>query len=140
MSTVLWANALLDGKVTSDQEDRYALYRHLDRLDKLCRSLGLTPLSEICDSTDMRFNLGDAELPEGMASTNDLMAREGVWLPGAEAAALLEAILAVVRERRIRFGLLRDDHDEVVRELSETLAFARDAAARGAKFNFSMVM
>jgi len=140
MSTVLWANALLDGTVTSDQEDRDALYRHLDKLDEVCRSLGLTPLSEICDSTDMRFNVGDADLPEGMTSTNELMARDGVWLPGAEAVALLEELLAAVQERRMRFGLFRNDHDEVVRELSESLAFARTAASRGARFNFAMVM
>jgi hypothetical protein len=139
MSTVLWANALLDGRVTSDQEDRYALYRHLDKLDKVCRSCGLPPLSDVCDTTDAKFNLGDEELPDGMTSTTDLMAREGAWLPGAEAAALLEALLAVVQERRIRFGLLRDDHDEVVRELADALAFARAAAAQGAKFNFAVV-
>lgn len=139
MSTVLWANQLSDGAVTSDQEDRYALYRHLDKLDKVCRSLGMTPLSAICDSTDMQFNLGDAELPEGMTSTNDLMARDGVWVPAVEAVALLEGLLAAVREKQIRFGILRDDHDEVVRELSESLAVARAAAAQGAKFNFAVV-
>ncbi len=74
-----------------------------------------------------------------MTSTTELMARDGVWLPGAEAVALLEGLLAAVQERRRRFGLLRDDHDEVVRELSETLAFARSAAAQGAKFNFAVV-
>jgi len=140
MSTVLWANQLLDGKVTSDQEDRYALYRHLDRLDRVCRSLGLTPLSAICDSTDMRFSLDDTDLPEGMASTNELMARDSVWVPAAEAVALLEGLLAAVRERRVRFGILRDDHDDVVRELSESLALARSAAAQGAMFNFAFVM
>jgi hypothetical protein len=76
MSTVLWANALLDGRVSSDR---------------------------------------------------------------TEAVALLEGLLAAVQERRMRFGLLRDDHDEVVRELSETLAFARAAAAQGAMFNFAVV-
>lgn len=140
MSTVLWAYALLDGTVTSDQVDRYALYRHLGKLDEVCRSLALLPLSEICDSTDMRCNVGDEALPEGMASTTELMARDGVWIPGGEAVALLQELLRAVQERGIRFGLLRDDHDEVVRELSESLAFARDAAAQGARFNFSVVM
>ena len=140
MSTVLWVNALLDGTVTSDEMDRYAIYRHLHKLDGVCRSLGLAPLSEICDSTDMRCNVGDAELPEGMASTNELMARDGVWLQGAEAVALLERLLAAVQERRIRFGVLRNDHDEVVRELSGSLAFARATASRGVRFNFAIVM
>jgi hypothetical protein len=33
MSTVLWANYLSDGTVTSDESDKYALYKFLDKLD-----------------------------------------------------------------------------------------------------------
>ncbi len=63
MSTVLWANALLDGRVNSDQDDRYALYRHLDKLDRVCRSLGLPPLSDVCDTTDSRFRSATKRSP-----------------------------------------------------------------------------
>ena len=140
MSTVLWANCLVDGVVTSDQADKHALCRHSDKLDALCREFGLTPLSEICDSTDMRFNLEDIELPEGMESTDELMARDGVWIDAQSAVKLLEKLLGAVKSKKPRFGLLKDDFDDVVSELEESISFAKTAAAKGAGFNFAIVM
>ncbi|MDX1527718.1 MAG: hypothetical protein R3337_03760 [Gammaproteobacteria bacterium] len=140
MSTVLWANCLVDGAVTSDQSDKYALFKHTDKLDVLCRDSGITPLSEVCDSTDMRFNVEDLELPDGMESTDELMARDGVWIDAQSAVTLLETLLGAVRSKKPRFGLLKDNIDDVVSELEESIAFAKAAAAEGAKFNFSIVM
>ncbi len=140
MSTVLWANVLVDGSVTSDQSDKYALCKHTDKLDALCRDSGITPLSEICDSTDMRYNVEDIELPEGMESTDELMARDGVWIEAQSAVTLLEELLGAVKSKKPRFGLLKDDFDDVVSELEESVAFAKDAAAKGARFNFAIVM
>ncbi len=140
MSTVLWANYLVDGVVTSDQADKYALCRHTHKLDALCRESGITPLSEICDSTDMRVNVEDIELPEGMESTDELMARDGVWIDSQSAVTLLENLLDAVRSKKPRFGLLKDDRDDVVSELEESIAFAKNAAAKGARFNFAIVM
>lgn len=140
MSTVLWANRLRDGLVVSDEADKYALHRHLSRLDRLAASIGLPPLSSWCDTTDLRFNVEDLELPPGMASTSEWMAVEGVWVDAEEAVRGLTALLAAIEQDRPRFGILRNDRDAVVAELRESLACARDAAADGARFNFSVVM
>jgi len=140
VSTVLWANYLSDGVVTSDESDKYALYSHLDKLDGVCKSIGLSPLSELCDTTDVRFNHDEIELPEGMESTNELMAKQGVWRDGAQARQMLQKLLAAVREKQTRFGLLKNEHDAVVAELDESIAFASTAEAKNAKFNFSVVM
>jgi hypothetical protein len=141
MSTVLWAHRLLDGVVTSDESDKPALHRHLPQLDRIAISAGAPLLlSSICDDTDLRFNLQDLALPAGMASTNEWMARDGVWADAADAARLLSALLETVLAKRPRFGLLRNDCDAVIEELRESLAYAEDAAARGARFNFAIVM
>lgn len=141
MSTVLWANRLRDGAVVRDESDKFALYKHLAKLDGIARDCGMPPLSELCDSTDLRFNTDDAlELPPGMASTQEWMAAQGVWTEGERAVALLAAVLAEVEAKRPRFGVLRNDYDAVVAELRESLAFARSAADASAKFNFSIVM
>ena len=141
MSTVLWANSLLDGVVASDESDKYALYKHAKKLDEICRSAGGHSFEAICDSTDLNFNLNDdAELPEGMTSTNEVMAKSGVWMEAADAVRMLSAALAHIREKQTRFGLLKNEHDEVVEELEESIAYAKTAAASGAKFNFSIVM
>lgn len=140
MSTVLWANRLEAGEVVSDQSDKHALHRHLARLDKIAAAAGLSPISAFCDSTDLRFNLQDLNLPEGMASTNEWMARDGVWIDAVEAVRVIAALLADIEAKRPRFGLLGNDIEAVLQELREALAFARDAAGRGARFNFAVVM
>jgi hypothetical protein len=140
MSTVLWANCLANGVVTSDEGDKYALYKYLGKLDGLCKSIGVAELSGFCDSTDIECNVGDKELPEGMASTDALMAQQGTWIDASEAIVILQALLDTVRQRKTRFGLLRNDHDAVVAELQESIVFAKAAAAKGAKFNFAIVM
>ena len=140
MSTVLWANVLVDGVVVSEEQDRIALYKHADKLDSLSRELGLPSFLAACDHTDLRFNMDeDMELPEDAQSTNDVMAVSGAWLLRGEADRLLESLVAGIRERRTRFGLLRDQHGEVVAELDEVLAFLR-SRPDAEKFNFSVVM
>lgn len=141
MSTVLWANLLADGVVTSEEADRYALYTHAGKLDTVCKSLGLPPFQGVLDTTDLRFNMDDdAELPEGVTSTNEVMASDGVWMDAAEAVAYLERLVSHIRTQKVRFGLLSNQHDEVVRELDEVIAFLRGKASPGSRFNFSVVM
>lgn len=141
MSTVLWANVLIGADVKSDETDRYALYKHADKLDAITRQLGLPAFNEFCDTTDLRYNTDDdAELPDGMSSTNELMARDGAWLDGEKAVETLERLAGHIREHRVRFGLLSNQHEEVLSELEEVIAFLRAEPGSGTKFNFSVVM
>ncbi|MCE9522062.1 MAG: hypothetical protein K8S25_06475 [Alphaproteobacteria bacterium] len=140
MSTVLWANFLLNGIVTSDESDKPALHKHATKLDGICLDTSKLSFEAICDSTDVTFNLGDEELPEGMASTNEVMAKSGVWMDGAEAVRMLTAALAHIQEKQTRFGLLKNDYEQVVSELEESITHAKAAASSGGKFNFSIVM
>ncbi|MDJ0747945.1 MAG: hypothetical protein QNJ11_00610 [Woeseiaceae bacterium] len=140
MSTVLWANYLVDSQVTCAESDLYALCKHADKLDKICRKYGVLPFLDTHDSTDMQFNIGDAEFPEGMESTDEIMAADGTWVDAQAAVEMLETLLKVVREENLRFGVLGNAHREVVAELEESIEFARAAAAKSAKFNFALVM
>lgn len=130
MSTVLWANLLVDGKVLSEQEDRLALYKHGTKLDALCRSLGLKPFLEICDTTDLRYNTEDLELPAGVESTDELMAAQGTWIATQEAIDVLAKLLDHIRAKGVRFGMLSNQHAEVVEELSGAIDFIRTSAAK----------
>jgi hypothetical protein len=141
MSTVLWANYLSDNTVVSDESDKYALYKHLEKIDAICQECNLSLLSRICDSTDLQFNMDERiELPAGMKSTTELMAQQGTWIEATQAVQLLETLLSTIRSQKTRFGFLKNDHDNVVTELQESLAFAKIAAEKQAKFNFCMVM
>lgn len=118
MSTVLWANALVDGVVTSDESDKYALYKHADKLDEICRRLLQRSFNDLCDTTDLEYNLSDEdELPQGLTSTNELMAARGKWVMAADAVELLTAVIHEIDARKTRFGLLKNDHDAVLAEL-----------------------
>ncbi len=141
MSTVLWTNRLLSGgDVESDESDKWALYRHAKKLDALARAAKVGAFSSLFDHIDLRYNTSDEELPEGMTSTNELMARDGVWKDADEALAILKGILAAVTVQKPRFGLAKNDYDVIVAELLESIAFASKAREAGAKFNFSVVM
>lgn len=140
MSTVLWANTLLAGKVTSDEADKPALHRHADKLDQICRRTSQRSFLAICDHTDAEFNLNDDPLPPGMTSTNELMAIKGHWMDCADAVRMLQAALEHIRAEKTRFGLLRNDHDGVVEELQQAIAYAESGVVGGARFNFSVVM
>jgi hypothetical protein len=140
VSTVLWANVLSAGTVRSDQSDLPALYAHADKLDAITRSLGLIPFLSICDMTDVRFNQDDIELPDGMESTNDLMAEQGVWAKVPDAIATLHALRQHIVAKSVRFGLLRNQHQQVVDELDEVIAFATAERASSDQFNFAVIM
>ncbi|TNF34851.1 MAG: hypothetical protein EP312_05190 [Gammaproteobacteria bacterium] len=141
MSTVLWANHLLNnGEVASDESDKWALYKHTEKLDKLASAAKVEPFSSLLDHTDIEFNMGDDELPDGMKSTKELMAHEGVWKSADDALAILNGLLAVISSEKPRFGVITSDYDVVVAELSESIEYAKKASEVGAKFNFSVVM
>jgi hypothetical protein len=53
MSTVLWANAFIDGKVNSDKSDKFFLYKHSKKLDKLSKRIGVISFSSVQDFTDV---------------------------------------------------------------------------------------
>lgn len=140
MSTVLWANVLVDGEVRSDQSDHPCLCRHTKKLDVLCREIGLPSFAGICDTTDQRFNLGDDPLPAGMTSTDKLMAAEGVWMSAGQALGMLERLREHIVDRKVRFGLLGDQRDAVVAEKDEVIGFVREQATDATRFNFAVVM
>lgn len=139
MSTVLWANLLQDGQVKSAESDLAALYKHGEKLDQLARKVGQPSFLGICDTTDLRFNADEFELPDGVESTDVVMAKEGVWIEVGSARLMLEALVGEIRRGNVRFGLLQNQQAQVLDELSEVLAFIQQAPPGAEKFNFSVV-
>ena len=140
MSTVLWANVLINGKVESDESDKYALYKHARKLDKITGELEVISFLSTQDFTDMQLNISDQDLPDGIDSTDELMAANGAWVTGAEAVEMLERLISYIALKNIRFGLLSNDFDQILSELKESLEFAKRAKSENGMFNFSVVM
>lgn len=139
MSTVLWANALIDGKARSEEQDYYALYKHAKKLDKLTTGLSTISFFSTQDFTDVQFNLNDDELPTGMESTDEVMAVNGVWVSGQDAVDMLEALVSHIEGKNIRFGLFSNATEDVLSELKASLDFAKQTRDAGGMFNFSVV-
>ena len=140
MSTVLWANTLVDGVVETNQVDLYALYKHAKKLDKLTKKLGTVGFIDSQDFTDYQFNLSDDELPDGMESTDQLMVTDGVWISGFDAVAMLQALIEHISANKIKFGLFTDDAESVLEELKESLEVAQKARDNNGMFNFAVIM
>lgn len=139
MSTVLWTNILVNGEVISDESDNYALYKHAKKLNKLTRQLQVTRFETAQDFTDVQFNLSDQELPDGMESTDELMAQKGVWISGAAAVEMLESLIAHLTANEVRFGLFSNDYDAVLTELRASLESASKARSANGMFNFAVI-
>lgn len=143
MSTVLWANYLLDdGTVVADENDKWALFAYAEELDQLAAAAQLPPFSSLLDDTDYEYNMiDDGEWPEeGMASTDEMMAQNGVWLPAHEALAILEGLLTSITTQKPRLGRDENDREAVIAELLESIDYAKKAQALGARFNFAVIM
>jgi hypothetical protein len=139
MSTVLWANTLVDGVVTSDESDKYALYKHTKKLQKITQALQVVDFSSLQDVTDRQFNLSGADLPDGMVSTDQLMARDGIWVSGADAVTMLQRLIDHLCQHPTKFGWFKDESALVLAELKESLIVAQRAADANGQFNFSVV-
>lgn len=140
MSTVLWTNVLENGKVNSDESDKHALYKYSKKLDKLTNQLNVVRFTSVQDVTDMQFNLSEEDLPDGMESTDEVMAKKGVWVSGFEAVEMLEKLISHISDDKVKFGLFSNDHEEVINELKESLIIAKKAKNINGKFNYSVVM
>lgn len=75
-----------------------------------------------------------------MESTNALMAEQGAWIDSTAAIAMLKALVSEIENKDIRFGLLSNTKVTVLSELNESLAFAEQAIADSAQFNFAVVL
>ncbi len=141
MSTVLWVNYLLeDGEVVSDESDKWALFEYLNILDELASAAGLEPLSSLVDDTDLQFNISESgELPEGLESTDELMARDGVWREAGDALAILNGLYDLLVQECPE-DVAEEDYEDLLTELAESIEYAKQAHELGAKFNFAVIL
>lgn len=139
MNSDLWSNYLVDKIVTSDGSDKFVRYEYSKKLGQNSRRSGVAPFLEGQDTTDAEFNVSDMELPEGMESTDELMAANRRWIEAQNAVEMIEALLDTIENENIRFSVLTNSSDMVVEDLKESLIFAKEAASKSGKFNFAVI-
>jgi hypothetical protein len=142
MSTVLWVNRLEDGKVTSYDVDRWALFKFADKIDRICDEIGVTRMSELHDTTDLEANLepDDDDEEKAEVDTYELMAERGKWFPPEQGLEVIDRLLEHLRAKPVRFDLLGDRYSDVIQELTECRVVLEEIAARGGQFHLCIVM
>ena len=139
MSTALWLYYRVGETASSSQEDLIYLYRNAPKLDRICRNLSLKPLSEFHDLTDAKFNLGNEELPDGMSSTTELMIKRGSWHPVNDGLSTFSALLQWLMANPTRFGVLGNDYQEILDELTLCVKSLESQKASPCEFNLCVV-
>ncbi len=140
MSQVLWTNTLINQKLETDSSDLFMLNKFSKKLDEMTRKAGVLPFTSLLDSTDLMVNYGQLDLPENMQSTDQLMIEAGQWVTGEEAVEILERLITIIQKDNIKFGMINNNQQEVLEELSKGLIAARRAAKANGFFNFALVM
>ena len=107
---------------------------------QLTRQLGVRSFLSAQDFTGLQFNLDDDDLPQGIESTEELMAQNGTWMAAQDAVEMLGNLIRHIDERKIKFGFFNDDREDVLQELEQSLVIAERANSVNGMFNFSVVM
>ncbi|AXK72774.1 hypothetical protein DWG18_11120 [Lysobacter sp. TY2-98] len=135
MAMVFWAHVAFDGALHCEGADRLALYRHRHALDALAQRLGLPRLDAMVDTTDLRFNFGELDVPDD--DPNAAMLVNGVWCDAERALLLFEGLDAALDGEATLDAKARL---AVREELQGVLDFLRPRAIDGARFNLAVVM
>jgi hypothetical protein len=139
MSTALWLYYREGETASTNQEDLVSLYRHASKLDRICRNLSLIPLSEFHDLTDAKFNMSNEALPDGISSTTELMTKRGSWHPVNDGLSSLSALLQWLSTNPTRFGVLGNDYQKILDELTICVKSLESRAESPCEFNLCVV-
>ena len=131
MSTVIWTMLESDPEDFCPDDLGY-LEENAEALDELCDTLGVTPLTELCDMSDLEYNMSEEELDESWLKEN------AKWLA---AGTILPTITAL--QRALSSGSADFDPD-TTSELSDELAYIAErcgqAETAGVRVRLLVVM
>ena len=139
-NTCLCVYQLKNGKLSSEKIDREVLYKHARKLDKICKSLNITPLSDFFETTYADSYLMQRGLPEKYKDFKEWIKAEGNWNDPQEGEAALSGLLTHLKGHKQRFGLWHDDYPHVVKELECAIGHIAGARKNAAKFALAVVV
>ena len=140
MNKVLTLNSLNGETVTSDRADKNTLGEFSNKLDKICRKHGVFLFSELMDYTHFSLGRGGIPFPEGMSLNDEVMAEHGKWFDAEDVYNQLSTLKNILQQKPIRFGLFKDQNDQILLELDECINFIKIAKEQGYKVNISVTV
>jgi hypothetical protein len=135
MSDTLWVRRKSRAGTddSGDDYDHTLFCKASEELDKLAQSLGVRPLSDFIDTTDMQYNFSEEDLPESWIAKNEK------WFAPADALPSLTRIVERLKEGEIK-GIKEKLRPELIEELEDCLAKVSEAGKEADQFHFCLVM
>jgi len=135
MSDTIWVRRKSQAGTddSGDDFDHSLFCKASEELDKLAESLGVRPLSDFIDTTDMHFNFSEEDLPESWIAENEK------WFAPADALPSLTKIVERLKSGEVK-GIKEKLRPELIEELEDCLAKVSEAGQEGDQFHFCLVM
>jgi hypothetical protein len=135
MSDTLWVRRKSRAGTddSGDDYDHTLFCKASEELDKLAQSLGVRPLSDFIDTTDMQFNFSEEDLPESWIAENEK------WFAPADALPSLTRIVERLKKGEVK-GIKEKLRPELLEELEDCLAKVTEAGKEADQFHFCLVM
>src|SRR4030095_5485754 len=103
------------GTDDSDDDFDHSLFCKLaENLDEVAKSLGVRPLSDFIDTTDMQYNFSEEDLPESWIAENEK------WFAPADALPSLIRIVERLKSGEVK-GIKEKLRPELLEELEDCL-------------------
>jgi hypothetical protein len=118
---------------SGDDFDHSHFCRASEELDRLSDSLGVRKLSDFIDTTDMRYNLSDDDLPQTWIAENER------WFAPEDALPALRKIVERLKAGEVK-GIKEKLRPDLLEELEDCLAKVSEAQSEGDQFHFCLVM
>jgi len=135
MSDTIWVRrkSRVGTDDSGDDYDHSIFCKTSEELDKLAESLGVRPLSDFVDTTDMQFNFSEEDLPESWIAENEK------WFAPADVLPSLTKIVERLKSGEAK-GIKEKLRPELIEELEDCLAKVSEAGQEGDQFHFCLVM
>ncbi len=125
MSMAFVGYQLIGEEMISDDSDKYLMSQYLDEIDSICvEHLGINKLSSLCEF-DIDNEFGSSE--------------EILWVEPNVALELLSTLQSWLKQQTQLEFLSEAQHDVLLDEIEESIAFAQLASENNAKFNLSLI-
>jgi len=120
---------------TIGKELLVCVYHRASKLDRICRRLGLTPISDFRDGLDGK----EERFPSHVTDTVKIVVKSKLWFPIDDGLATLVPLVDWLEQNPTRFGLWSDEYPGVLEELRRCIAELKSQPDDISRFNFGAV-
>ncbi|MES2820211.1 MAG: hypothetical protein V4812_14635 [Pseudomonadota bacterium] len=135
MSDTIWVRrkSRVGTDESGDDFDHSLFCKLSEELDSLAESIGVRPLSDFFDTTDLQYNFSEEDLPETWIAENEK------WFSPADALPALRKVIERLKSGEVK-GVKEKVRADLVEELEDCLEKVTQAEHENDQFHFCIVM